>query len=68
MDAREIITKLHEVLNMIKGFTAGYSSATFEDGYMMIEYNGKRYVVKLTEIQNPSENPVDDLDRLRWLV
>lgn len=68
MDITKVITTLHKALNMIKGFTAGYSTDTFGDGYMMIEYDGVRYAVKLEEIKTPSEDPADDLERLRYLV
>lgn len=68
MDMRAIITKLNEVLNLIKGFTAGYGSDTFRDGYMLLTYEGKRYAVKITEIENPSENTFDDIRNLKYLV
>lgn len=64
----ELIAKLHEVLNMIKDFRAGYSTKNAGDGYMMVEYKGKRYAVKIEEIKNPSENAVDDIDRLQYIV
>lgn len=68
MDMRAIIIKLNAVLNFIKGFTAGYSTETFKDGYMLITYEGKRYAVKITEIENPSENAFDDIRKLKYLV
>lgn len=64
----EIIARLHAVLNMIKDFSAGYSTKNAGDGYMLIQRKGKRYAVKITEIENPSENVVDDIDRLEYLV
>ena len=43
----EVITKIHEVLNNVKGFEAGYSTKNMSEGYMMIEYKGKRYAARL---------------------
>ena len=64
----ELIGKLHEVLNLIKDFSAGYSTRNMDKGLMMIEYKGKRYAVKVSEIKNPSENPFNDVDNLEYLV
>ena len=64
----EIVAKLHEVLNMIKDFSAGYSTKNSGDGYMLIQHKGKRYAVKITEIEALSEKAVDDIDRLEYLV
>ena len=64
----ELIGKLHEVLNLIKDFSAGYSTRNMDKGLMMIEYKGKRYAVKVREIKNPSENPFTDVDNLEYLV
>ena len=64
----ELIGKLHEVLNLIKDFTAGYSTRNMDKGLMLVEYKGKRYAVKVSEIKNPSENAIDDIDRLEYLV
>ena len=64
----EIITKMHEVLNNVKGFEAGYSTKNMSDGYMLIEYNGKRYAVRMTEIEKPNDNPVKDIDNLQYYI
>lgn len=64
----ELIGKLHEVLNLIKDFAAGYSTRNMDKGLMLVEYKGKRYAVKVSEIKNPSANAVDDIDRLEYLV
>ena len=63
-----VIQKIHEVLNLIKDFQTGYSSKTVSDGYMLISYKDKRYAVKLVEIENPSENSFDDLDRIHYML
>lgn len=62
----EVITKIYEVLNNVKGFDAGYSTKTMDDGYMMIDYEGRRYAVKLKEIKVPNDNPVKDIDDLQY--
>ena len=64
----EIITKIYEVLNNVKGFEAGYSTKNMDAGYMMIEYNGKRYAVKMKEIKIPCDNPVKDIDNLEYYL
>lgn len=64
----KIIQTLHQVLKLMKDFTAGYSTKNAGDGYMLIQHKGKRYAVKITEIENPSVNAVDDIDRLEYLV
>ena len=45
---RELIIKLHTVLNLIKDFDAGYS--TDQKDQMMIDYKGKRYMITLAEL------------------
>jgi hypothetical protein len=64
----EVITKIHAVLNNVKGFEAGYSSKNMREGYMMIEYNGKRYAVKLKEIEEPNDDPVKDINDLQYYL
>lgn len=65
---RDLIIRLHEIINLIKDFTAGYGSETLSDGKMLIEYKGKRYAVKIEEIQNPSENVFKDIQRLKYII
>lgn len=64
----ELITKIHQVLSLVKDFRVGYSTKSIDDGYMLIEYKGKRYAVKVAEISNPSENIFDDMDRVQYCV
>ena len=68
MDARKIISAIYDALSLMKGFEVGYSTDTFKEGRMIIDYEGKRYAVKLEEVKNPSADMSDDLDRLKWLV
>ena len=64
----KIIQALHQVLNLMKDFTAGYSTKNMGKGLMIVEYEGKRYALKVVEIENPSKRAVDDFDRLEYLV
>ena len=51
-------------MNNIKGFTAGYS---IEEKKMLFEFEGKRYVAEFREIENPREEILDDMRRIRYL-
>ena len=64
----KIIQALHRVLNLMKDFTAEYSTKNMNKGLMIVEYEGKRYALKVVEIENPSERALDDFDRLEYLV
>lgn len=64
-----LIMYLHRILNQIKGFdNVGYSSQTIDDGYMMMDYCGKRYAVKIVEIKDPSIDPFYDLKRTHYYL
>ena len=63
----KVIHALFNALNMLKGFDAGINGKTIRDDKMLIEYNGKRYFVQLTEIQNPSEDIFDDISELEFM-
>ena len=65
---RTLIHKIHQTLSVIKDFETGYSSKTVGDGYMLIEYQGKRYAVKIVEIETPSESISKDIDRVQYWV
>lgn len=62
----EVITALHKVLNLLKDFGAGYSTETFHDGKMVIEYSGVRYFLKIEKIECPSEKMTKDIEKLRY--
>ena len=61
-----LIQKLHQILNLCKGFETGYSSG--DKNHMLIIYEGKRYAVKIAEIENPSEDAFEDISRLKYYV
>ena len=46
----QLIIEMNMVLNLIKGFTAGYSTSS--DNKMMIDYRGKRYIATFEEVCN----------------
>lgn len=55
MNTRSLIHKLHEVLNLLKGFTAGYKSSNAEE--MLMGYEGKVFKITITPI---GEGEVED--------
>ena len=57
----KVIFKLHEVLNMIKGFATGYTSSNKNS--FITDYENKRYKVTLEEIQEPNEEMYEDMKR-----
>jgi hypothetical protein len=61
-----LIHKIHEVLNLVKGFEVGCDSKTAKDGKYLVEYCGERYFVKMEKVENPSANIFDDIDRLKY--
>ena len=46
-----LIHKIHEVLNLVKGFEVGYDSKTAKDGKYLVEYCGERYFVKMEKLK-----------------
>ncbi len=59
---KKLIYRLYSILNACKGFSAGYSSDTASAGYFYMEYEGKAYAVKITEM--PMKNNESSFDRL----
>lgn len=62
----QVIIVLHNVLNLLKGFNAGYSTATFQDGKMLIEHEGVRYFLRIERVEHPSESIAKDIDKLKY--
>lgn len=60
----QLFWKICEIMNNIKGFTAGYS---IEEKKMLFEFEGKRYVAEFREIESPREEILDDMRRIRYL-
>lgn len=65
---KELIFKLHEVLNMIKDFSTGYGSDTLSDGKMLIIHKGKVYAVKIVEFENPSDDMFKNIKNLKYQI
>ena len=66
MNMSNIIQGLHKVLNMVKDFNAGYSTSTAHKGYMMMSYKGKRYAVKVVEMDevDQAQDGFDAMDNV----
>ena len=64
-----LIDKIYRILNTCKGFEVGYSSDTFSDGYFYIEYEGKAYAVKITEMpMNENESSFSRIDKVKYYI
>ena len=61
-----LIHKIHEILNLVKGFEVGYDSKTAKDGKFLVDFCGERYFVKMEKVKEPSGNIFDDIDRLEY--
>ena len=48
-----IIHKLHQILNELKDFKAGYSSS--KNNKMLIQYQGEFYAVRLEKLEAPTD-------------
>lgn len=59
----KIITKIYEILNLCKDFEAGFNTEC--KNCMIIDYDGRRYAVNFTEINNPDANIFNDLGKLK---
>lgn len=64
------VIEIHKVLNQIKGFDAGYSSSTADDGYMLIRKDGRSYAVKITEMPEHIQNMnlFDQIDQVKYYI
>jgi hypothetical protein len=60
----KLFWEIHKVMNCIKGFIVGYSG---NDGKMMFDFDGKRWVAEFHEIENPSVDMVEDMRRIKYL-
>ena len=52
----DLIEGLYKVLNMVKDFGAGYCASTAWHGYMLLKYKGKKYAVKIVEMNEADQN------------
>ena len=60
----ELFHKIYSIMDNIKGFAVGYS---IRDNKMLFDYEGKRYVAEFREVENPAEDVIDDMQRIRYL-
>ena len=61
---KELIIKLSDILNLMKDFSAGYSSLSSDE--MMIDYKGKRYIINFDEICNSDEEEMFTSMKRYW--
>ena len=52
--------KLAEMIHCLKGFDTGYTTNC--DNKIIVDYEGKRYIVSFEEIKSPNENIFKDID------
>lgn len=58
-----LFSKIHEIMNQIKGFTVGYS---LQESKMLFEKDGKLYVMECREIdQSYTHAPKDIYEAMR---
>lgn len=59
----ELMSKIHEIMNQIKGFTVGYSA---QESKMLFEKDGKLYVMECREVdQSYTHAPKDIYEAMR---
>lgn len=59
----DLFSKIHEIMNQIKGFTVGYS---LQESKMLFEKDGKLYVMECREIdQSYTHAPKDIYEAMR---
>lgn len=62
----KVIFAIYEILNLTKGFVAGYSTETCNDGKMIIEHEGVRYFLKVEKVECPEEKISKDINKLKY--
>lgn len=60
----KLFNEIHRFMNYVKGFTVGYS---ISDNKMMFEYEGRRWVAEFREVEDPADDMVDDMRRIKYL-
>lgn len=58
---RELILKIQDNLERLKGFNCGSIPENLRE--MIVEYEGRRFILSIREIVNPSEDIFDDMDK-----
>lgn len=52
---------LYTILNLMKDFSVGYTTSSM--GKMMIDYEDKRYMIEITEIEEPDTEMHKDIKK-----
>lgn len=60
----DLMWEIHVIMNKIKGFTVGYDP---QENKMLFEFNGKRFVAEMREIEDPKPDIRDDMRRIKYL-
>ena len=60
----DIMFKIYDIMNQIKGFTVGFN---YHEDKMLFEVDGKRYVAEFREVYDPKPDIRDDMRRIRYL-
>ena len=68
MKNSQAVIKVAEALNHIKGFECGYSTKTFEEGYLLIEIDGVRFAVKMEKFVNQEMDLSKAVDQVKYNV
>ena len=64
---KELITKVHQVLNEVKDFEVNYSTKNMDRGYILIKYKGKIYAVRAVEFE-PADDLVPAVEKTQYWV
>lgn len=54
--------ELYFILIRLKGFNVGYTSSV--ENKIIIDFKGRRFVATLEEIEDPSEDMADDVNKI----
>ena len=60
----EMMWEIHTIMNKVKGFTVGYDT---RENKMLFEFEGKRFVAEIREIEDPKPDIRDDMRRIKYL-
>lgn len=64
MSKQQMMYKIYDIMDQIKGFQVGFNA---EESKMLFDVGGKRYVLEVREVENPSADALDDMRRIRYL-
>ncbi len=67
-EIRNLMWDIHSILNLMKDFVVGIGDISEEEGRMLIVHKGKRYAVKIVEYENPSDNDIENVRKLKYQI